>query len=482
MKNPMRIAAIALLAIIAVSVVAVCISTFEPSPEAPSTEPVTAAMDPGVLYRQAARVVANATDMTLRIFTSTKISVGGESFSEKSVQVLSCNGIGTESMRAIMDETLYIGDYSVFNTESYADNTAYITVGEGSFCTAMTADAYLDRYAPAVLLNADLYSSITAVYDSGSVVITFARPFTIETWAAEEGCTLINAGGAAILNKDKVLTECNYSVTYSLGDATIEKSYSVKIDLTAVSVDTPDAEDHIRIQDLNAPLMLERACGYLMQARSVTANISDSIICEAFGDDRSQTTQISILGKESDFMARLDISTVLVNSSRGGETTQKNEIMVFHDGAYRITIDGGEPNVNSSVTAKDVQSTCHSLLIGTVLLPGYISDATVTDTGSTYRFDFTTTEDFADVMCRNACNTLYADPELLHTLASSSSTNALGAYLEIRKETGLPTASGIFYSGTYTIDGNPYLLRYQTDQLYDITSSTAYNNITGQTN
>lgn len=479
MKNPMRITAIALLAMIAVSVIAVCISTYKSAPEQSPTEPVTATVDPAVLYRQAAKAVENAEDMTLRIYSSTKTTVGSESFYENSEQTLNCDGIGTEHMQAIMDETLSMGDYSVFNTEAYADNMAYFTVGEGNFCTPMIAEDYLDRYAPAVLLDSDLYSSITAAYDTESTTITFARPFDMEAWIAEENLTLIEAGGTAVLNKENMLTECTYSVTYSHGEATIKKSYSVKIELGEVSVDTPASEDCIQIQCPDAPLMLERACGYLIQARSVTASIVDSIICEAFGDDRSQITQLSMYGEETDFMAKLGVSVVLVNSSRGGETTQKNELMLFRNGAYTITVDNGEPTKNSAMTAQDMQSTCHNFLIGTVLLPGYISDATITDIGSTYRFDFTTTDDFADAMCRNACNTLYADADLLHTLASFSTTNTLGAYLEINKDTGLPTASGLFYSGTYTIGGNPYLLRYQTDQTYDAASLAAYNDIIG---
>lgn len=478
MKNPMRIAAIALLAIIAVSVIAACISTYEPTPEAPDTEPVTVAEDPAVLYRQAAMAVENAEDMILRISTSTKTTVGSESFYESSEQTLSCDGLDTEHMRAVMDETLTMGDYSVFNTESYADNMAYFTVGEGSFCAPMAAEAYLDRYAPAVLLDPTLYSSIIAAYDTGSTTITFADPTGMEVWAAEEGRTLISAEGTAVLDAENALTESTYSVTYAQGEATIQKTFSVKIELSDVTADLADA-DCVQIQHPDAPLMLERACGYLMQARAVTASIAESITCEAFGDDRTQTTKLSMFGDEADLMAKLGVSVILVNSSRGGEATQRNEQMLFRDGAYSITIDGGEPVVNSTMTAQDMQSACHSFLIGTILLPKYISDATVTDTGSTYRFDFTTTEDLADAMCRNACDTLYADPELLHTIASSSTTNTLGAYLEISKDSGLPTSSGIFYSGTYTIDGNPYLLRYQTDQTYDAASLTAYNDIIG---
>ena len=41
-------------------------------------------------------------------------------------------------------------------------------------------------------------------------------------------------------------------------------------------------------------------------------------------------------------------------------------------------------------------------------------------------------------------------------------------YLELDANSGLPVASGIYYSSTYTAEGLPYQFRFQADQTYVI--------------
>ena len=66
---------------------------------------------------------------------------------------------------------------------------------------------------------------------------------------------------------------------------------------------------------------------------------------------------------------------------------------------------------------------------------------------------------------------------MLDELAASNTTDVMECYLELDKNSGLPVASGIRYSGTYTIEDVPYQLRFDADQNYDIVCETAIEEI-----
>ena len=482
MKNPQQMIAIAICSILVIAIVGSIASgiVVRNGIQADSSSTgETAAPIPAVeLYEQAAKNISSAQDLTLSISESTTTTTDNGIFSERTERSVQYSGLGTKNISAHMDETLSIGDYKISWSEYFFDGMRYLTLGGGKFCGEITREEYLKRNIPPILFDPSLYNNIAGHQADDDTVIKFEAPSEAENWALPEGATFNSAAGFATLNNSMQLTASTYDISYSIDSIQITKRIEISIQTDPVTLNLPSIDEFTRIEHPNTPILLEKACGYLMQAQSVTANIQDSIICDAFGDNRTQTVAIDMHGEGSKFMAKLDLSALLVNSSRGGEELRKSENILFRDGNYSVAIDGVPSQNNAQITAKDMRINCQDLLLSTILLPKYITGVSLTDLGDAYRFDFTTAASLSETLCKNACDILYKDPEFLINLSDDSNIENLGAYLQISKTTGLPTASGIFYTGTYTIDGHSYMLKYHTDQTYDITSDTAYNTIT----
>ncbi len=480
MKNPMRIgASIVCLMIVFMVIASVIVALNKPADSLRelTTQPSTAILyTPEELYQQAVNSIAFSRDLTLSIYTETQTRIGEEVFSEKSEQTVHYNDLGTGSMTARVDEKRILGEYTVPYFEAYADDLMYCSIGGGNFCSHMSASAFQKRFAPAVLLDPTFYKSSSVTFEDGIYLLKFEQATAIENWISSDNVTLIDATGTAVLDENSNLLENTYSLTYNKGIAEVSKSVHVLIQ-KGESFPLPQTIEYLPIQNPDAPLMLERACGYLMQATSVSAQTKESILCEAFGDNRTQELNINMYGSNDDFVAELDFSTLLINSSQDGDEIRQNETILFKDGKYTASTNGQPSAENKNITTEQMQKTCQNFLLGTVLMPKYILNTTSVANENTIRYEYTVTNDFAETLCQNACITLYAKPELLLDLSSANTTNILNAYLDVNKDTGLPISAGILYSGTYLIEEHPYLMNYQTDQTYDLASQSAQNAI-----
>ena len=75
---------------------------------------------------------------------------------------------------------------------------------------------------------------------------------------------------------------------------------------------------------------------------------------------------------------------------------------------------------------------------------------------------------------------MWEDEEFLNGYASAYEITTKEAYLAIDSATGFPTAIGINYAGTHTIDGYDYILSLQADQTFELASQSAYKEISGE--
>ena len=233
----------------------------------------------------------------------------------------------------------------------------------------------------------------------------------------------------------------------------------------AESITLPDnLESYTPITYLDGPRELEIACGQLLTANCATAAYTDTISCEAFGDIRRQSIDVKTCSADA-WTAQVDTKVSLENSGKQGAavTTQKSEI--FENNTYIARVDGGAP-VTGDIRAKDMQSYCQDILVATIMLPDHITDAKVTQTDNAYHLEYTGNADFAKMLSDEACATLYQKADTLTMIAQSYNTDGVSCYLTVDKVTGLPTASGFSYDGTYIISELPYKLSYQADQSY----------------
>lgn len=430
------------------------------------------------LYKTAVDTVNGMNDLAVTISHSKETSIGGESFHETSTQTIRYSGLTTENASCIMEETLLIGDQSTTITEQYWNGIGYFTVDGIPFSGTITQAQYLDRYIPSAPLGTVLYDSITGVDTGDIIVITFSQPTAPEIWISEPNAVLLSAEGTAEINKEGQLCRSTYNVSYSLNGAYIKHDITVALSYDTVTEVTPPAkpEAYTRISYLDGPRMLEAACGYLLSSENITSNLTSKLSCEAFGDVREESITVNTAGGES-WAARLDTDVTLTNSSRAGDISRLTKTELFTKGKYTVSTDGSEPTEDPQIDAQTVQTWCNDILVGTVMLPQYLSEAVVFETDSTLRITYSANQEFVQLISANTCQTLYQEPELLEELAQAHTTDDLEAYLELDKYTGLPVAAGINYNGTYTISGIPYALTSRSHQTYQVLSRTAYDAI-----
>lgn len=433
----------------------------------------TAIPDAKKLYKSSLSNISDAQDLLLKINKTQAMTVGSSIFYETSQQTRSYAGIGLESMRIGLTETLSIDNYDIQISEVFTEGTVYTELNGSCFSGKINMADYLVRLSPAILINADLYESITATDTGNGYAVDFKQPYAAESWAMADTCTFVDATGTAYISYEGRLTKSIYNLTYDLESIRFQTSWTVEPNLSSGNVEIPkDTSLYTPIDYLDGPFMLERASGYLLQSKNISGYYSDSIYFQAFGDARTQNITIHTAAGNA-WSALVDTQTVLKNDSRVDQDSQLQKTELYTDNVYYVSTNGSETTANLEVSADAMRSYCRNLLVGTVMLPQYVAGAQFTESDGVLHIVFSASDAYSELISSNAGQTMYQQPELLNKLAQSSTTDTLQCYLDLDKNTGLPVGSGIHYSGTYTIEGIPYELRYKADQAYHISSQNA---------
>lgn len=427
---------------------------------------------------QNAIVAANAqTNIAMDITQSKETTINGEGFLETATQSLQFKDRGKSTFTGVVLEERAIGDHTITIEEAYKDNTGYFTVQGSKFCSDLTAEEYLDRYIPTILITPGLYNTITASVADSVTSITFTDGTAPESWIQENNASFLHAEGSVQLTADDRILQATYTITYSSHQTSICYSVTTKFD----SADTVDLSDNIQTSDytpieyLDGPRILEIACGYILASGNITSDYNSKIFCEAFGDMRKELIQLNMADAGS-WSARLDTDVTVTNAGRAGDISHLAKTELFADGTYTATTNGITSDTGS-VNMETMKSWCSDILVGTIMLPQYLSGASSIASDKILHITYTANEDFVKLIGENTCQILYETPELLNQLSEAHTTDNLEAYLDLDTQTGWPLAAGIRYQGTYTINGIAYLLTAEFDQTYNVLSQTAYDAI-----
>lgn len=420
------------------------------------------------IYENAMSTVWAQKGAALAVTKTTQFLIGDELFTETSRQ-----NVQYLDGAAKIDEVLTIGEHRVEISEILVDNANYITLNGTQFSGQVSSDEFQKRLPPAVLIDASLYETVTAFQNSEIHLIYFSQATAPETWFSEEIGEFLGARGAVRVRKDGYIAEAAYAITYQTNDIVYHVTLSCKATGETIDIQAPaDPTTYTPITDPEAPRLMERACGFLMLADKVSSVYRDRVYCQAFGDERTQTITIHA-GTGESWGTKVTTNAVITNTGRPGEITNHDHTEVFFNNTYTLCAAGQEPETDDSVDQAAMQKYCNNLLVSTILLPQNIVDTVISETDTTRRITFLVTSDFAEQIGANACDTLYAKPQLMDELAESHSVNKIECYLELDLHTDIPVASGIIYSGTYRIQGLPYVLEFRAEQTYDIPSDTA---------
>ena len=422
---------------------------------------------PDKVYNQAVARISAEESIYYKVIGSRTITDNGITTEENFTQYITYEKYGTNDFCGSVEENLQIGHQNIRSFEFFSDGTAYFTTQGASYQSKMTADTYAGRYAPSVPVDSSLYAQITGFKNEKSTTILFAQPSTTASWIAASGITLIDATATATLSSKGSLLSSNYCVTYSQNSATFSLNITVEIlDTDPAAIQLPDSSIYTPIADISVPKALERSCGYLTAIQDIHAVYSDTIFCEAFGDERTQTVTLSTSG-DNGFSAEVGTTVSVSNSSKAGVIATSTKKESFKKNAYSYTMDGVTFENDASVGEAEMKSYCDNLLIGTILLPDYIGSVDVAETDNVITLSFQPTNEFAEILAQDACLSLYQNATVLMEQALSSKTNEVTCYLTINKTSGYPVESGFYYSGTYNIGGIPYQLSFKADQTYD---------------
>lgn len=469
MKRRILVISIALFAVAALFVTGCLIFPIKP--------PVRQIDNAAEVYNNAISPIRCADDLSFCVSKTRKTTIGGNVFTEQVQQTVNYIALSTENPQVSINETSSIGTHNISICEHYNNGMAYVQVGEGLFSCEISFEDYLARLSPAVVLDTSLYGSITGTYDGSSYTVNFSQPANPEQWMAKAESGFLDAKGTAHISGDGQLTQSVYNITYTQGNAIIDLTVIVEPTSSAPKIDFPeDTSVYKKITYFDGPRTLERATGYLLQAESVSAYYNDTIYFQAFGEARTQQITLHSSAAES-YAALMDTNTSLTNEINTEQTTTSAKTELFTDGQYRISENGGSFSPNNTIASDDMRTYCQNLLVATIMLPQHITDASIRETESALRISFSATEEFAQIISSNACQTMYQKPELLTELAQTYTTQVLDCYLEIDKNTGFPVASGITYTGIYTMEELSYELTFQAAQTYDILSLIAKDEI-----
>ncbi len=434
--------------------------------------PLSPVENPAELYASALLDLQVAEVTSLSVTTVRQTVVAGNSYSERSQQALIYSHLGTDAMQASVDEMLTIGKHAVHINEVYSQGSVYVDIAGSRFSGAVSPAAYGTKLTPAVLIDPALYGNCHGFSNGKQYTLFFTNPSGPETWSAEADSRFMDARGIVTISPKGKLLESVYTATFIRDEVTIHVTVTAVPATANATVAIPeDLSVYTPIHYIDGPRMLERASGYLLLAENISATYSDRIYCQAFGDERSRTVNLHTYIADG-WCASVSTETVLSNTGRVGDVTRHLHEELFQDGCYTIRADGGEPTENRDIDPKAMQTYCKDQLVSTVMLPQDIANASCTQSEETLRITYSPNEVFAKLISANACQTLYQKPELMDDLAESSSTDLLQCYLELDRITGLPLASGIDYSGTYTIENLPYQLQYTAQQQYRIPGPT----------
>ena len=452
-------------------VVSGCSETPPDQTTLPATLPVTvvtATPDPVELYTKAIEGLGTEA-VGMNVEVSQTVTIGGQEFHSSSEQLLGFWNIGTDNFIGHAEDNTDLIEHSFTVDELYTGGNLYLEVNDCLFTSPLEAEDFLVRRPGVQMLDSSLY---TLTLSDDQTTILFTDAAAVETWLAGEDATVNQAEASLTLDENGIAKALDYAITYEYGNASFDVTYHVTYCNPGVAPALPeDSAAYTAVKDVDGMWLPEIAFGYLLQAKQYTAQSISSMQSQAAGMMVNCQYSLNSYAANSKIDYHLESNVYLVDSSG---TQEQKTVEKFIDGKYTISIDDGKEQPNSAVSSQVMQTATTDILIGNIMDTRFLTDAEITNLGSLFLIEYTPTDEMADAIQSNLCETYFGDPEILDNMATAYSTNAMEYYLALDAYTLLPTACGYRYEGCHTINGYDCLLTDQLDISYDLASLTSY--------
>lgn len=459
--------------------------TAAPTTQPPTEPPTTAApTEPPAedLYAQARTAIDEAPALDLNVTASRTRSVGGEIYTENATQMIRLRNIGTEQLQAAVQDSTTVNTYVMETREYFTGGTVWMQLDSLYYTAAMEAEDYLRRLVPAVLLDAQLYNSVTAEETPSGYSLTFSEPSAGESWLVPENAELLSAGGTATLDAQGRLAGTAYTVSYRYGSTTYDTSYTVSVTVPeAAELENPITaaqEEFVTVEYIDAPWLLQRAAYDILQTQNLSYTSTDTMISYAGGVIFSQQETLDLYGTGTDTMSNYTVDISLQDYS-GTIDEYKLEENV-QDGILKYFENDDNPTAQKLTDSmiSELRGAYVDVVLDFLWEPRDLTSATITDLGSVLLLEFEGNDALGDVYEAAAVSTFWGDENFLRDLADGYHTDTLKGYLSIDRYSELPVAFGFTYEGTHTLEGQDFQLTDQWDQTFFLGSNTAYEAIT----
>ncbi len=442
---------------------------------APTTLPTEPEVDAGALYQEARKPFDEAAQLQLEIETEKRVTVGLETYTQKSRQTVQYRNLGTEEVQVLMKETLTQGESEDRFEECYADGMVYLTVVDSFYFKGEAEwEEYLARFAPAVLLDEGLYESI--ILEENTVL--FADPTGPEDWAVPAGAEFVTASGRAELSQSGKLEATGYEVTYRLGSTLVTMTVRVAPSVPdSLSIAVPETDSrYVEVEDVEAIRLYDIALMHLFDSESVATVSTETIVSQAAACILSQQAQVSFHGTGADHVAQVtqNITQMVEGQSDSYSLTER-----YKKGSYTAE-ENGTASESTLLSAQDMFNYVQEYLAENAVALDYFRDAELEEVNGLSYLELDFTDEYGQFLNQYISSTLFQEENFLDDLASTYETTDCTGYMAIDRNTGFPTAVGITYSGNHTIDGIQYALSLQADQSFQLASLTAYESATGE--
>lgn len=436
------------------------------------TEAPTEASEPAEIYAAAAAGVRALKDLTLDITLNLTRTLGPDTFTEETKQTVVLHNPGTETFSGSLYASTNIGNAFIPVEQTYMNGKLYSRVVGDKFSSAISPDDFMGQFLPSVLLDPVHYSTCELTDDS---TLHFADAKEAETWLSD--VVLVSAEGTARLDAEGNLTQSTYDARYREGGSDVKLTVTVGVSSEAAPVEAPeDAEEYPEVGGWEAPVMIQKALGYLGQTNSATGICQTTLAMNALNMSYATTEDAALFHDEDGFRFILSTQSVVTDGD-SGETDSSNMEQLYNDGVFRITQDG-ETEENSSVDVPALESYVRQIL--TAYIPDTMQDTEsllVEETDGAYLISYEL--NLGDEIGHEIIE-LFVSPDYIEEVSTDLSTTTCVGTLGIDKATGLPVGYSISYDGTHTWNGEKYALVERVIGSLRPGSLGSYEQITGE--
>lgn len=448
-----------------------------------NSTPTTQATEPAVTgsYTQAAAPLREARDLQIKLTTEKDITALDGAFSSISEQELTLTGIGTDAFAATMSEELTFGEYDDKFTEHFANGTLYLNVYDvGYFQGDMSAEDFLTRFAPAVLLDEGLYTDISSQASDSGIALTFSNPTAPEAWALPQGAKFLSAGGTANITQDGVLTETVYTLDYIQGSTTVSVKVTAQAEIyTGAALGAPqNPYRYNKIESIEAPRLYDIAVLYLYSSETASSVFNQTIVSQAANFTRTQQTQLHYTGTGKDYMSSVQSTVSSVDDTGAMDTYTLTE--KFENGQYTCSENGSAPVSDSSVKAENMVAYLQSYCSDSIPALNYITSAKLEDVNGLAYLEMELNPEWAKYTAKDVSYQLFQDENFLDGYATDYETTTATHRMFLDPATGFPIITGTTYAGAHTIEGQKYVLAQEITHSFHLADSSTYTELTGK--